>query len=315
MLWGRKLSMQLLNIQMPSYSRIQWASKKIKEEWEPRFLKAKRVFHELEVLSVEHGLRPCATVYIRPRDMIEKLGKYADKGIVALPLIQSEISSTFSHTIRPAGEQSNYEWYYVLSKSIEQAREFQQAFLRKDDEKIGELLGFPSCCREFFQTEFVQNKYSDPIWQQALNASPELIHHKGEHIIRLKDNQAIHHSMLRYLNLRLTPHMPCSFDCKESHEMAHQWLGLAKSLEIEGTDDLIQFLNMPLEWNALKAIAYIQSPLFKVEAATVPCYPKYTVQKEGAIFPEEAPQGLRFPWTERWKFHGSKINLPDHLVK
>jgi hypothetical protein len=78
--------------------------------------------------------------------------------------------------------------------------------------------------------------------------------------------------------------------------MAQDWVQLGLDLKLEGMDELLELLNLPVEWNCLKGIAYISTPLFKIETNSMTCYPTYIVQKEGSLRPKGTPNGLKFPF-------------------
>ncbi|MNS57201.1 hypothetical protein D3C72_900810 [compost metagenome] len=193
-----------------------------------------------------------------------------------------------------------------MCRSTSIAEEYFHAAYSSDDHKIGSILGFPECCCSFFN-EHWKNGYTDPIWQQASNAGSESLKSKkafdDKNLIRLRaagENWKII-SSFRYIGIRCISHFACSPDCEKSIEIANKWIQLGKDIKTEGLNETLEVLQLPFEWNCLKGCLVVSSPVFKFFAPSVPCYPTHVIQQEGNIFPEEAPNGLSFPWNEFYR--------------
>lgn len=304
--------MQLLNFSMPPFARIVYASKDIKEKWEPRVNKAAQAYSNLERETVVHGLRSCHTEHIQQQHMMPHLQALAKKGLTFVPIQAVGSYSGFSHYHPPVIEGKPWAWYGAVGNTPESAWEFADASSATyestgksiDHRRIGNLLGYPTCCQDFFDKEW-RAGFIDPVWQEAENCKPENVKKRSEHHIRLKSTIPYETSvMLRYIGVRILPHIPCSHDCQHSVKMAKDWVQLGRDLKLEGLDYLLEILQFPIEWDCLKGMAYVSTPIFKVETNSMTCYPKHVVQKEGTVYPEEAPKGLKFPWNESWKFQG-----------
>lgn len=298
--------MQLLDFKLPPYARIQWATKEIKEEWEPKLQKAAHVYNLLEVETVKHGIRRATTAHI-PNDQLPYFQQnLAKQGLTYFPIRKVGSYSGFAHAHPPVEEGRPWNWYGAIAKDPYDAYLFAYYSSEVDESRdrpidhksIGKLLGYPECCMEFFNTVWMQG-YVDPIWQEAVNCNPENIKKQTDTYIRIKDTVPWQTTvMLRYIGARLVPHIPCSLDCKHTEIMAKKWHDLAVYLKLDGYEYLSQLLQMPMEWDCLKGQAYISTPLFKIETNSVTCYPKYVVAREGTYYPEGAPDGLKFPWNE-----------------
>jgi len=306
--------MELLDFSMPPFARIVWASKLLKEAWEPRLNKAAKAYHDLEKLTVVHGLRSCHTEHIPQQHMVSQLQSLAKQGLTFAPIQAVGSYSGFSHYHPPVVDGKPWAWYGAVGNTPQSAWEFANAssatdesrHLPIDHRKIGTLLGYPTCCQDFFSTVWKAG-YMDPVWQEAENCRPENVKKKSQYHIRLKSTIPYETSvMLRYIGIRILPHIPCSHDCQHSAKMAKDWVQLGRDLKLEGIEDLLEILQFPIEWDCLKGTAYVSTPIFKVETNSVTCYPKHVIQKEGTIYPQNAPKGLKFPWNESWKFEGIK---------
>lgn len=299
--------MKLLNLKLPTTYQLQWVSKEAKEKWEEKFKLASKVYNILELETVVHDVRKCMIAHnVNPNKLEEYTNWLAKKGLIFVPLQKEKLNNGggFSHAISPYKDGKEFVYRGVISKSLEYINEFVEAHHKRDDIKIGELLGFPKCCCEEFDKNW-KSGYIDPIWQAAENTKQENIEFKANndklYIIKIKNSNLEASPLLRYAGIRIISHLPCSFDCKETEKVTQQWIEVGKKLKIKGLEEAIEFLNMPVEWDCLKGVAEIRTPLFKIVANSVPCYPQYIVQIEGKFYPKEAPNGLRFPWKNNIK--------------
>jgi hypothetical protein len=295
--------MELLPFRMPPYARTVWASKDIKDVWKPKLNQAARAYSSLERLTVIHGLRRATTLHVTEQDMMHQMQRLAQEGLSYVPMLQVGAYSGFAHTHPPVIPGKPWTYYGAIAKHAEDAHAFAAASAHTeetqgnqiDHEAIGKLLGYPDCCRNFFNNVWGAG-YIDPIWQQAENCKPENLLKREEHLIQIGNTIPPETSvMLRYIGIRVLPHIPCSHDCQHSLQMAKDWVQLGRDVKLDGLEELMEFLNLPVEWDCMKGIAYVSTPIFKIETNSMTCYPKYVVQKEGTLRPKESPGGLKFP--------------------
>lgn len=288
--------MRLLSFQLPPSARIQFVSQKALDVWEPKINKASSCFSGLELLTVQHGIRACTTAHISNADLPYAIQRYAEKGLIYVPIRAVGVYSGFAHTHPPVLEGQPWNWFGVVAKKPEDAHAWRTAHEKGDHETMGTLLGYPKCCRDFFNNVWGAG-YIDPIWQQAENCDSNLKKNQRSQFIRLNNNTPWESSsMLRYIGTRITPHIPCSHDCKSTLDFARQWIELGEKLQVDGLEELKEILQLPIEWNASHGIAYITTPVFKIETNSVPCDSPYIVQREGTFFPKESAKGLTFPF-------------------
>lgn len=288
--------MKILDFNLPPFARTVFVSKEAKDIWSPKIELAAKAYRQLEIMSVVHGFRQCTTAHVNPNNIITQLNYFASMGLVYLPIRKVGAYTGFSHYHPPVKEGEQTYLFGVLARNIQDANTWKNANLNRDHQTMGELLGYPQCCREFFSNTWVQG-YHDPIFQQAENCKSENIKNKKDDFIRLKSALSWESSsMLRYIGVRITPHIPCSHDCGATKKIAQSWIELGEQLNIEGLDELKNLLKMPTQWDANHGIANITTPVFKIETNSVTCEKKYTVQREGTFFPLESAKGLTFPF-------------------
>jgi hypothetical protein len=256
--------MNLLKIKIDPFVRTIWKSLDIRKEWEPKIALACSAYNRLERMTVAKGMRICTTAHIDPDKMEASILDLANSGLSFLPIYRVGAYQGYAHTHPPVIPGKPWTWYGVVAKSAEQAAEFVNATKHNDHLKMGELLGYPKCCTEFFADVWPQG-FIDPIWQSA-----------GE-------KSDIENSILwygyRYIGARLIPHLSCSFTCEESLKLATSWIELGIAEQIKGIDELLELLSLPCEWDCFKGIAQIKTDYFRIVTNSVPCDERHIVRK------------------------------------
>jgi len=307
--------MELLGFDMPPFARIQYVTAGVKNEWEPRVARAAKAYYDLELLTVKHGVRACTTRHVSPQNLEYDLQNFARHGLVWLPIQRVGSYQGFAHKHPPVQEGRPWAWYGVVARTMEDALKFVEASTTKfDHDVLGQLLGYPDCCRKFFN-EVWGAGYIDPIWQQAGGDLEHMIQHEvteGQEMVHF--SSSVSHltvSMLRYIGVRIVPHIPCSVGCKHSEHIAQAWFEVGEKEEVEGLRDLVALLTLPTEWDCLRGIAVVSTPLFKIQTNSMTTTKRYIVRKDGEWYPEEAPSGLKFPWQTKVGF-GCNTSIRSH---
>lgn len=305
--------MQLLDFRMPPFSRLQWAGLEIKEKWEPKFNAARKFYQTLEKETVRHGIRKVTTEQFSSEMLDIKLKELNRNGLVFIPLRKVGLYNGRSDYHPPVVNGMPWGYYGVVSTRIEYAQEFADATETMNQQKMGELLGYPKCCIDFFDNTFKNNIF-DPVWQQAENVSEknkvvkemkkvkEHLHidwSTTQHLIRLKNIPWQSNSLLKNFQIGAIFHTSCSLDCPHTLGIAKQWFDLGKDIKCIGLDETRDFLTMPMEWDCLKGISYVRTPLFKASFNSNTSIDQYTVQIEGKFYPEDGVSGSVFPYTEK----------------
>lgn len=266
----------------PSLTRITWNSPDHRETIAPKLERISQAYTSLEYLSVAAGLRQVSVVDVQPEALPARANQLAQLGLYLLPLQQRSGSTGFSHLALPAERGRPWAYYCVIARKMEDARLFAEANHSKSHVTMGELLGYPACCRAFFQKVWSEGYY-DPIWQAAENSlleGEEVLEHRKE-FIRLNSFVETN-PLLRYVQVRLIPHLPHSLSCTASRQLARDWIDLGRSEGMKEALGLaLEMLAWPMEWSVLAGIAEVQTPYFKVITNSIPTPGKRTVQLIG----------------------------------
>jgi hypothetical protein len=262
---------------MTPFTRLAWISKAARSTWQGPIQDCANLVSGLEVESVAAGQRPCSWQTMRREALPEFTISCAAKGLSVLPIRWVGHFDGFIH-YTPEGSDSVY---CIVSRRLEDALAFRDAFEKGDHEAQGEKLGFPKCCREAFAENWKAG-FFDPIWQSA---SAEL--YGGAGALRSATITAHPYSnpLLRYAGLRVGFHIPHSFHCSETIIAGAQRLSLAND---QGLVKLLEaLLSMPMEATLLHGLLVVRTPIFYVVQYSVPTEEKYTIRVEGGFIPKE----------------------------
>lgn len=168
------------------------------------------------------------------------------------------------------------------------------AYAVQDNQAIGSLLGFPECCRAFFDRHQPSSNI-DTSWEMA--GEEDVSGHNECNILG------------RWLGVRLVSHLPCSFSCGPTLNLAKAWAALWPQQELAWAKEI---LSWPCEWSALHGIAEVKYPILKLSTRTTVYPERKVVRRHGTAYPAEGARGVSFPYREG-KMPGTR-NQPEDTV-
>jgi hypothetical protein len=196
---------------LPDFTRYQWASITEKEWFEPLISSASNAFLELERLSVVEGIRKAAWQFVNYDEMIP-LCEWAHKhDLLVLPIHNASVGSSYSSS---GGQTGSYNAYRVV---ITRPEHYKEVLPFEGDHHIGDMLGFPACCREAFRNTWAKDSV-DTTWEQMHG---------------LTSLSPYASTLLRWMGIRFVPHLPCKYNCDESIAVrTSRWKRSARSMAI-----------------------------------------------------------------------------------
>ena len=259
------MMMQLLEgIELPPFARTQWKNAESREEWGPVVKLATQAYNRAELETVRQGWRRCTTMHFNPNSMTEDIKRL--KGLAYLPITRVGCYQGFAHRHPAVEDGKPWNYYGVVGKTVEDAWAFVEATRVGDHGAMGDLLGYPKCCQDFFSTVWMAG-FIDPVYQAAERTEGAKI--EGNTVV-IPSSATF--DGLRYIGVRMVPHLPCSFSCQGSGEIAEKWQLL------EGMDTVAKLLALPITWSCLNGIALVSTPHFQVSTNSNPCYPIHIVE-------------------------------------
>lgn len=259
------------------FTRVVYNSPEAQEEWEPKIKRAAAVHNKAEFEMVRMGYRKAATLHISPRDYEVSIENIIRNGLVWLPIQRTKNYDGFSHKHYPTDPgDPNSSVYGVLARTVEDAETFRRASRNPvDHDVIGELLGFPKCCRDFFNEVWAAGYY-DPVWQAAERT--EGAQKVSDTHIVLKKVYLEAMQVYRYIGPRVTSHLSCSFTCEESRKEGERWLECIEKFDPVGLQNMIDILKLPFRWSVKWGIAIITTPYFRIITNSMPTKKEYIVE-------------------------------------
>lgn len=278
---GGEEGMELLKngLDIFPFTRSVWRSAEMESQWADKLTNINNLHNLAEYEMVKQKKRKAGTYHIAPFNYDAEFERLQQDGIIWLPIQRTRSYSGFSHKHFPTNPgDPNSSVYGVIATTFDDAEAFRQASgyresTNTDHNTIGELLGFPNCCCQFFTD--IWPTYYDPIWQAAVNTDGVEI--LSDVHIRVRGDFRIYQHF-RYDGLRVTSHLPCSFSCKESSEIAGVWIDVMMGIDEEATKDMLRLMSMPSKWICYRGVAQIEHPVFVVITNSMPTAKKYTIE-------------------------------------
>ena len=285
--------MRCLNFTLHDFTRLSWVSDQARTIWEPRMNRITQVWKEVEWLAVALGVYPCHMVTVSLEDFVDRAGKWAKRGLNALPLGIEELSGAPNPGSTVNLNQGKRFLFRVILGVPLDVSAFKQAWDADDNATIGRLLGYPRCCLDFFRKVYGEQGLIDGTWSMAEATTVPL---KDVHSIEITAPPEVN-TLWHFMGIKTISHSPCRFDCKESTLLGKKLVEVGRENGYTREMDwLLEVLSWPVEWSALHGIAEIKTPLLKVSTRTDATAHKYTVQIQGNAYPLEGAEGLNFPY-------------------
>jgi 2-polyprenyl-3-methyl-5-hydroxy-6-metoxy-1,4-benzoquinol methylase len=285
--------MKRLNFVLPEWTRIIWNSSDAQAVWEPRIRQISNAFLTIEKQTVLEGIKPSWLTTMSVDEYTSTHQSIENTPFSVQILDKIAAAQSYTSASRPFVEGQPYDYRVVLTRR-ENLAAWSTAWAHNDNQIIGQLLGFPKCCRDFFEKYWVKEQFLDTSWPMSLVGT------QGPKECNI---------LLRWLGVRAVSHLPCSFDCVETYRMARtniEWgyqHGLSQEMEW-----LEEMLDWPVQWSALHGIAEIRTPILKISSRTDATADLIVVDKHGFSYPEEGSSGVKFPYINRAKSVITKNN-------
>lgn len=243
---------------LPDWTRWAWASQPERDWWTIKINAATTAWEQIERMSVVMGVRSGAVQTIASDKLQECVVWAMQHGLVCIPIQQIGVTGSYAATtpVYEPGKPFGYRVLYVTPDAYQTLR------WPISNGALGEVLGYPTCCREHFQATWGRGQI-DSTYEQledTMNEKAELGDHQPYTLIR---------TTLRWMGIRLVPHMPCNYYCKSSEWFARQMIAVGEACGYHEEMQTIQtMLRWPVELSRLFGISEIKTPAFKISTRT-----------------------------------------------
>lgn len=256
-----------LDFQLPDFTRLLWASASARKIWEPRISQINKEWDDVQYRSVKEDFRK-GCILPADLDSFSKLQiRAAEDGLIPYVIGLHSVRSIYAAT--PEKFDGTHGQFSIAILQPAFLQKFVKALAESDNSEIGRILGYPDCCIRFFQRYWIEEKWVDTTYPMVM-IDPDF-----NYEVPPENN-----ILLRWLGVRLVPHLPCSFNCKWTTAFALQ----LESLWNQGIlEDAKEMLRWPIEWSALHGIAEIKTPFLKIGTRTDATAEKITVMVKPGI--------------------------------
>jgi hypothetical protein len=263
---------------MSEFLNIIWENETTQKIWEPRIRSIRRAWKKIEWYSVYKSVRSCCLIPLSQEELIEYAFQFLNLGLSYYPIktqkLQSDKYSNKFETPNPTDKLG----YRVVVGSRENVLRFIEAWNLNDHFQIGKMLGYPSCCSSFFVETWIDKNIIDTTWHTALKTKNKITNQDTIQISALPQNNILG----RWLGIRAVPHLPCSFDCNETLNLADKLIEVGNGL---GFNDELKWLKEILawhyEWTSQDGIAEIKTDDFLITTNTDNTMNRLTVSING----------------------------------
>lgn len=286
--------MQRLAFTLPDFCRVSWASEAAKSRWNPVFERCRTLWQRLEIETVRLGVRRVGLVTFQKSGLAEWESRLSQERLQLRALYSFDSKGYVSDLNR---SNDGGALTACLVGRVQEMAEASEAYSTHQTYLLGQMLGYPSCCIEFFDRVWNIEHYIDTTWPMTIGSRAD------DPLGEFEANTQIdlqHNLMLRWLGLRPVFHLPCSLDCEKTLAIANTIRNVAVEIgEKSDIDALYEVLGWPVQWSALHGIAEIETPVCRISTRTDATAKKYVIRSRGgATSIADAPNGTRFPFTK-----------------
>lgn len=254
-------------VDVDNHVETNWKSAGSREVWKDVFQEMQTAQKEAEWRSVldEDTDRKAAIIHLTNYNREKWLKLLSRNNLIYEDIRYSKPYAGYSHKHYPTSiDDPERHTYAVIAEDEDILHKMKEAELEMEGPEKhrikGELLGFPDCCTEFFNQVWLADSQIDPMYEAACN-TPSAEPIDGDHAeIHIKDPNAGINPLWRYVGARFITHMPCSFECEHSVEIARDRHRIMHENGAgEAADAMAEWLSTPFEWSANNALARVSN--------------------------------------------------------
>lgn len=250
-----------------SYTHLNWKTPRSRDAWREYISGMGQAKSAAEWMSVmdDETERKAAIIHINNYNREEWLKRVGEHDLHFRPIRYSEPYNGFAHKFSPTTENDpNRITYSVIAEDADVADKMEEAEMEMvgvdRHNVVGELLGFPECCREFFMEDWATRGIRDPMYEISCNTPSASCIDGNRNHIHVEDPNPGVNNMWRYFGISFITHMPCSWECEESIELArNRYRIMSENGYTEEAQYIHEWLDQPFTWSAYHGQANIQN--------------------------------------------------------
>lgn len=254
-------------VRLDPFTQTNWKSVAARDQWAEVFAEMGAAKAEAEWRSVldDETDRQVAIIHVNNynrEQWMERIGKH---DLFYKPIRYSKPYDGYSHKHFPTDiHDLERTTYSVISTDEEACERVYQAEKGEenhvDHSKVGEHLGFPDCCRAFFDRVWIDEGKIDPIYEVACNTESATPIDGDPENLRIEDPNPGANILWRYFGPGFITHIPCSWDCKASIEIArNRYRIMSANGYEEAAHAMYEWLDSPHVWTGYHGICHVRN--------------------------------------------------------
>lgn len=257
-------------VDIEPFTSLNWKTAESRDQWQDIHRRIEEAQHEAEWRSVlsDKTERSAAIIHVTNTNREKWLKRVGEHGLAYKDIRYTAPYQGFAHEHKQTTEDDpNRITYAVIAENEDITDVVEEAELEKQGEEyhetMGQFLNFPECCREFFIENWGtgEGEWADPMYEISCNTpSAERVENDDEEHIVVTDPNEWTNAMYRYFGLRFITHLPCSWECERSAEIAKKrGQIMADNGYKDAANSLYKWLYEPMLWESAKGIANIRN--------------------------------------------------------
>lgn len=303
-----------LPFKLPEFApRITWASTAAREVWEIRISRISNAWLQAERDFVAASIRLSALQPVTPEALPVVMAEEARRGLTVLPLTLTARATGYQSASRTLQNGDKFDYRCAFTRP-EFAGTWADAWGRSDDAAIGSLLGYPTCCRKWFQEIWVGARWFDTTVPMALLPAPLPLLRSAQATGQPAPNPRSEgaqrrnegsgegvevrgvNMLWRWFGVRPVSHLPCSFSCGASIALAERHLDeMGQRFPAEAAW-MREILSWPVKFTSFRGIGELTTPIFRASVPTDALAERVEIRYLGEGYPAEGVKGLSFPF-------------------
>jgi len=273
--------MDRLNFSLPEFTRIVWANEESRKVWEPRIARINTAWPLIERETVLRGLRPGMLQSIAPDELLTFQGWCLENKLEFVIVAQEGEAAVYGNAAQPVISGRPWKYRVYVGKNT---KEFLYAWTHSDIDTIGDLLGYPKCCVNFFRKQWCIDGWRDLVYPMVNFESATV---EGPYPCNI---------LLKNTGVRAVFHLPCSFKCEETAKVGLSILACAAAAGYwQEVEWIASMLNWPARWSSLHGAAVIVTPCLKIITSSDALPELQYVDRPSDLYPAEGATGTEFP--------------------
>jgi len=260
-------------VEVYPFTKIAWRSSEIEKQWEPMRQRIYNAVHYAEYQSVKQGYRACDVYDLHPGNFDNEIKRVVKDRLWYFPILRSRTYGGYGHRHYDTDTiDENTFIYGVVAKNWDDGAYFHDAEIidrskqivhnlpERSHDVLGQLLGYPKCCRDFFTSVWLKDGCLDPMFEMAL-ATSETVEKKERGHVKVSGDSRLNR-LIRYWGFNIIPFFPHNFACEDALEFSEWWMKLMREKDAEATDACLEILSTPMRWSMMNCVTFVEHPLF-----------------------------------------------------